>query len=141
MIFRVQDGLVFRVGRLRCIVPIAAVIETLRPLPIEPLARPDTPFVRGAAIVRGAPVPVVDVARLLQVAGDVAARFVLVRTADGRRVALLVDEVIGLGAIDASAAVPPLLRDVAASTVAHLGALDAQLAAVLDATRLVEVAA
>jgi chemotaxis signal transduction protein len=49
-----------RVGALA----VRDVRETMRPLPVEPLARAP-PFVRGLATIRGFPTPVVDFGRLL----------------------------------------------------------------------------
>ncbi len=104
----------------------------MRPLPIEPLA--GVPFVRGASIVRGAPVPVVDLAAMLGLTPREAARFVIVR-ADARRVALLVDAVLDVAELpDTLGALPPLLPSEAATAI---GRLDRALLVVLDAARLV----
>ena len=89
-------SLLVRAGPRICALSLADVVETMRPGPIEPLAgAPEV--VRGLAVIRGAPVPVVDLASLL---GDgehsVPTRFVTVRTGE-RNVALLVDEVMGIG--------------------------------------------
>ena len=107
----------------------------MRPLPIEALA--GVPFVLGASIVRGAPVPVVDVAALLGLEAGEASRFVIVR-AGGRRVALLVDAVMDVAALppEASAAMPPLLAGVSEAATA-LGRLDRALLVVLDTARVV----
>ena len=51
--------LVVMVGARACAIPLDHVAETMRPLPIEPVA--GTPgFVRGVSVIRGAPTPVVD---------------------------------------------------------------------------------
>src|SRR6185295_4576205 len=56
--------LVVTVQSLACALPIARVIETMRPLPVRRIERaPD--IVLGAAIIRGIPTPVVDASRLL----------------------------------------------------------------------------
>src|SRR5205809_310773 len=47
-----------------CALPLMHVIETMRPLPIEPMACALS-FVRGISIIRGAPTPVVDLGALL----------------------------------------------------------------------------
>jgi purine-binding chemotaxis protein CheW len=108
----------------------------MRPLPVTPLAGTPPP-VAGAAVVRGAPVPVVDLAALVG-ADRVAppARFVLLRLG-ARCAALAVDGVVGVARVD-SAAAEPLLSGAAAGAVASLGAtLDGELLVVLRAARIV----
>ena len=107
----------------------------MRPLPVAPLG--DAPaFVRGLAIVRGAPAIVVDAARLLGVAGGQATRFVIVRAGGDRRVALAVEAVLDVRpfAGDELAALPALVR---ADAIAQIGAADAGLVVVLEAARAV----
>ena len=156
------ESLLFRAGTHLCALPLAHVVETMRPLPIEPIAGGPR-FVRGLAIVRGAPVPVVDLACLLneglsareearssEEGGAPAARFVVLRVA-GRSVALVVDGVVGVRALSAEALreLPPLLReardardtgesasDVDASVIESVGTLDAELLLVLRSARL-----
>ncbi len=134
--------LVCRVGTLACAIPVAHVVETMRPLAVETVARLDTPCVIGVAVIRGAPVPVLDVALLLGVAGGERERFVVVRVDGERRVALRVDAVVGVKTLapETLAALPPLLRDVGAETVSRLGTLDLALVAMLDASRAVALA-
>src|SRR5580658_8674545 len=87
-------SLVCRVQNRRCAFPIHYVIETMRPLPSEPV--PGAPgFVDGLSIIRGGPVPVVDMARLLGSDAGQPSRFVCIRTDHGT-VALAVDEVLGV---------------------------------------------
>jgi purine-binding chemotaxis protein CheW len=126
-----------RVRTRLCALPIEHVLETMRPLPIEPLAGAPA-FVSGLAIIRGSPVPVVDAARLLGAGEGRPARFVTLQTG-GRRVALAVDGVVGVGTIPerSSHDLPPILGDVAAEFVAAIGTLDADLLLVLRAARLV----
>jgi purine-binding chemotaxis protein CheW len=119
-----MDVLLFRSRAWLCALRVEDVFETFRPLPVEPVMGAPG-FVRGAAIVRGAPTPVVDLAVLLG-ADDAAQpqslqdarglhsaaqslqeaarglqeaargrRFVAVR-AGGHRVVLEVDEVLGI---------------------------------------------
>jgi purine-binding chemotaxis protein CheW len=63
-----QSTLLCRVRERLCALPLAHVVETMRPLPIEPLGGMPG-FVQGIAIIRGAPVPVVDAGALLGSAG------------------------------------------------------------------------
>jgi purine-binding chemotaxis protein CheW len=131
--------LVTRVGGLACAFPIQHVIETMRPLPVEPIGRTDEGLasVDGLAMIRGAPVPVVDARRLLGVPGERAARFVIVRAAE-RRVAVAVDAVIAVIRIelDALAGLPPMLGGAHRDCIAAIGTRDAGLLVVLDAARL-----
>jgi purine-binding chemotaxis protein CheW len=128
--------LVCRAGTLLCALPAGSVAETMRPLPVEPL--PGLPgFVSGSSIVRGAPVPVVVLSRLLGAETPEAKRFVVVR-AGSRFVALAVDDVLGFRSLSgaAVAALPPLLGG-AGAAVTELGALDGALMAVLETARLI----
>ena len=87
-------ALVFRAGPLTCALPLDEVVETMRPLRVRSLAgTPD--FVPGISIMRGVPVPVVDMAVLLAGAPAQVSRFVAVRTHHGT-VALATGSVLGL---------------------------------------------
>lgn len=124
-------------GRI-CAIPLANVVETMRPLPTEPV--PDMPpFLHGLAVIRGAAVPVVGLGALFAVtAGASARRFVLLRL-DDRRVALAVEAVLGLCELDDAQvqSFPPLLRDARSELVATIGVRDRELLLVLQATRIV----
>ena len=129
--------LVCSVGSRRCALSIADVIETLRPLPVEHIAGAP-PFVLGVAIVRGAPVPVVDAAGLVGAEQAEVRRFVSLRCGD-RRVALAVDSVIGVselpdGALQDAAS---LLGSATPEVVGAIGALSSRLLMVLESARLV----
>jgi purine-binding chemotaxis protein CheW len=134
--------LVTRVGNLACALPIEHVIEIMRPLPIEPIARPsDHPvlvMIEGLAMIRGVPVPVIDVRRLLGATGERATRVVVIRVQD-RQLAMLVDEVCGVQHIEQEqlARLPPLLGGVNRDSISAIGARDAALLIVLDAARVV----
>src|SRR4051812_28054387 len=101
---RGQDGqlslLVCRVGSRLCGLPLAQVVETMRPLPIEPLAHLPS-FVDGLSLIRGRPVPVLDARRLMGVDGEpgVRTRFVTLELAEGSAV-LAVDAVLGVRSVD-----------------------------------------
>ena len=127
-----------RVGERRCALPIEQVVETLRPLPIDEV-RGAPSFVLGVTLLRGAPVPVVDAARLLGVvASGAPTRFVAVRVGE-RRVVLAVDEVLGIGEVPAAlrAELPPLVASIDAAAIAALASADGELLHVLEAARLV----
>jgi purine-binding chemotaxis protein CheW len=126
--------------------PLRHIVETMRPLPVEAMAGAP-PYVRGLAIIRSAPVPVVDVARLLgdesapaqaRADGGPSARFVTVKVAE-RVIALAVDGVIGARALelDSLRALPPLLRDAGADVVGSIGTLDDELLLVLRSASFV----
>ena len=135
----VSPVLVVMVGARACALPLHHVAETMRPLPIEPVA--GTPAcVCGVAVIRGAPTPVVDLKALLENCENSPSygRFVALKL-DGRQVAIGVDSVVGLRNLDSAqlGELPPLLRDVTADRVASFGTRDAQLLLVLRAARIV----
>ena len=112
----------------------------MRPLPVSAVAGAP-PFVRGVAVIRGLPVPVVDAASALGDSGEpfpLVTRFVALRIAD-RRVALGVCEVIGVREIGGEqlAELPPLLATASEHVVAAMGTLDSELLMVLRAGKLV----
>jgi purine-binding chemotaxis protein CheW len=123
--------LVVRAGALRCALPVECVEETLRLPPLLRLAGlPD--FVLGAALLRGAPAPVVDLARLLggESAAD-ASRAVLLRAGSGR-IALAVSELLGVRELPReSVELPPLLQGARPELVQALAKLDDALLIVL----------
>lgn len=135
----ISPVLVVMVGARACAFPLQHVAETMRPLPIEPIA--GTPgFVRGVAVIRGLPTPVVDLKALLENSDNSPSygRFVTLKY-DTRRVVIGVDSVVGLRNLDSAqlAELPPLLRDVTADLIESFGTLDAQLLLVLHAARIV----
>lgn len=136
-----QDGrllsLLCRVRSILCALPLEHVEETMRPLPVEPIQGVPS-FVRGLAVVRGVPTPVVDAASLLNGDGSQATRFVTVRTGT-RRVVLTVDAVVGVIEIppDAVDGLPPLFQSHGLDAISAIGALDADLLLVLRSTRLI----
>lgn len=132
-----RSALLFRAGERTYALNLQHVLEIMRPLPVDAVA--GTPgFVEGLSIVRGAPIPVVSLASLLAGSGRTATRFVVVRAGE-RRVALAVDEVLGVFDLDPATLhdLPPLVQNAAAGTVEAIGALDAQLLFVLHSGNIV----
>jgi purine-binding chemotaxis protein CheW len=120
----------------RCAVPVAATIETLRPLPLERL--PGAPRgILGVSIIRGATVPVVDMAALFDEPEGSASRWVLVRAGE-RRLGLAVSRLIGVCEIDEAAEVlgPAGAALVAAPFVTAVATHAGRLLAVLDVARI-----
>jgi purine-binding chemotaxis protein CheW len=130
-------SLICRVLDRVCALPLASVIETMRPLPIEPLPGVPRP-VAGVALIRGATVPVVDLGWVLSEKASSPTRFVTMHV-DGRQVALAVESVVGVRAIPDGALreLPPLLQDASSQAIAAIGTLDAELLVVLGGGRLV----
>jgi purine-binding chemotaxis protein CheW len=130
-------SLVFSAGAMACAVPLVHVVEVMRPLPIDPVAG-SPPFVLGLSLIRGGPVPVVDLRALMGMgrAHDVA-RFVSLKL-EQRRVALAVEAVEGTCELEASrlGEMPPLLRGARADVVDSIGVVDARLLVVLRASRI-----
>ena len=133
-----SSWLLCRAGAGLCALPLEHVVEIMRALPVEAVAVP-SPCLRGLSIIRGQPVPVVDLGMLLGEPSCEAARLVAV-TVGGRPVALAVTAVLGVRTLDPttlSSALPPLLRDAAGDAVSAIGTLDAELLFLLQAGRLV----
>jgi purine-binding chemotaxis protein CheW len=109
------------------------VVETMRPLPVEPIAGVPS-FVRGVSIIRGVPTPVVDLGEVLGALGGVAERLVTLRLGN-RLVALSVDAVLGVRDLDLSTIqeLPPLLRGAPQDVIDAIGTLDDEVLMVLRA--------
>lgn len=132
-----RAGLVLAVatGDRVATLPVESVVEVFRPLPILPVEGAAA-HVLGAAIVRGDPVPVVDLAGLLGAPGGEPGRFVTVRA--GRRVvALVVDRVLGLRPASELGRPSPLLEAALGPAVEAIGAIDGDLLATLRPARIV----
>jgi len=130
--------LLVRIPGAVCGLMVCDVIETMRPLPVEPLANmPD--FVRGITLIRGAAVPVIELAAVFDGHSSApVARFVAVRAGE-RCVALAVESVIGVTELDQSRFedLPPLLKSARTEAIQAIGTLDAELLVLLRASRLV----
>jgi len=129
--------LMCRVGDRLLAVPLACVVETMRPLPLRAFAGAPR-FILGVSVIRGAVVPVIDVASVLGVQDARPARFVTVRL-DDRIVALALDAVLGVRTLDDATLhdVPPLLGALDQAVLAAIGTLDSGLLLVLRDARLV----
>jgi chemotaxis signal transduction protein len=126
-----EDALVVRAGAWTCALPLPEVVETMRELPCLP-CKGAPGWVRGASIVRGVPVAVVDLAAFLGSKGSLdAGRFVTVRTGESR-VALRVDAVLGIRPIPAGTQRSRLLDGAAAAHSEELATLDGHLLALLE---------
>jgi purine-binding chemotaxis protein CheW len=120
-----------------CAIPILHVVETLRPMPTTPI--PGAPsFVDGLAIIRGEPVPVMDLSRFLGATTAHPTRLVCLRT-NGGRVALAVEEVQGLRSIASKSShpLPPLMQCADSQVIAAIGMLDAKLLLIMQTARLI----
>ncbi len=134
-----NSALLLRVPGAVCAFPIGEVIETMRPLPIEPLANlPD--FMYGVALIRGSVVPVIDLKAVFEAhALGPPKRFVTIRVGE-RCVALAVQSVVGvvdLGKYTLEE-MPPLLKSARTDVIQAIGALDSELLMVLRTSRLVQ---
>jgi len=131
------SALLFRAGGRTCALNLLHVLEIMRPLPVDEVA--NTPgFVRGLSLIRGAPTPVVSLASLFAGPCGPPTRFVVVRAGE-RRVALAVDEVLGVFGLDSATlhTLPPLVQNAAADILETVGALDAQFLFVLNSGNIV----
>lgn len=137
----VHHVLIAQVGTLACAIPVEHVVETMRPLPVEPLGH-GAAYVRGVAVIRGAPTIVIDAAVLFGQASKTSAgarsRFVVVRVA-ANTAALFVDSVSEVRAIAQAelGALPPLARAASSDVIAAIAAVDSGLVVVLEAAKLV----
>lgn len=91
----ILDGLLLRVGGQVFVLSLTSILETLRPSHTDL----ETVFGRGELVmVRGKPVPLMRLHRLLDLSHapvDPAEAMVILVEHDGKRLALLVDELLG----------------------------------------------
>lgn len=132
-----DSSLICSVRGVLLALPLASVVETMRPLRTEAVAGVPSP-VRGLAIIRGVPTAVVDLGWVLAGEASNSGRFVTVKVGP-RRVALAVDTVIGVRAIPQHtlSELPPLLSDANTDAVTAVATLDHQLLLALEAARLI----
>ncbi len=130
--------LVCRVGALSCALPLESVSETMRRLPTEYLAGMP-PFLDGVARIRGAPVPIVNLAKLLGTELSVDRHQLVLLKLEERNVAFSVDRVIGVRTLDAAmaqAVLPPLLRSASLEYVRAIDATDSRLLLLLEQSQI-----
>jgi purine-binding chemotaxis protein CheW len=115
-------SLVFGVGDLLCALALRDVVETIRPLPVQPLAGASD-ILLGVSVIRGLAVPVVDTARLLGARVERPCRFVTTRTE-----AYATGPVIGVLPVepDSSRLPPAMLAAAATHLVVAVGVLDSR---------------
>jgi purine-binding chemotaxis protein CheW len=129
---------VFYADGRRCALPVSAIAEVMRPL--RPDAVPGAPdYVKGAAMIRGVPTPVIDLGTLLSGRSlEQPGRMIAMKVNDVRRAALLADGVLGLcNGAELLPGSAPLLENCASEVIAQLGKLDGALLTVLRAGRIV----
>lgn len=141
----VKRLLVCRAGAKVCGFPLERVLETMRPLPVEPFAQMPE-FVLGVAVIRGRATAVIDARQLLGSPSDRPPERYVTLGFDAhaeRSAAFALDSVLGVREVDASAlgAWPRLLGDARGDVVQRLGALDSELFLVLEHARLLPEAA
>jgi purine-binding chemotaxis protein CheW len=131
---RLQVLVVASAGRA-CALPIRHVREIMRPLPIEPFKAAPA-FVLGVSVIRGATLPVVDLALLLgaERTHSSRGRYVTLKL-DSRDVALSVGEVFGIRELHESElqTLPGLVDNGASGLVESLSTHDSHLLRVLRA--------
>jgi purine-binding chemotaxis protein CheW len=132
-----QFMLVFEARRHLCAMPAEQVVETLRPLAVEPLAAAHD-FILGLSAIRDRSVPVVDVGALLGTGGERnCTRFIVLRVEE-RFVALAVEAVLGVRKVASRSLqdLPPLLGEASTAHITSIGALDSAFLLVLRAGRV-----
>lgn len=135
-----EHVLVVQSGTWLCAIPLAEVRETMRRLPIRPVAG-SPPFVRGLALVRGAYIPVIDLRVLLGQSAEndqnTGHFFVTVQFGD-QRAALETDAVIGAQHIPLNVLepLPSLLSEAMSTFVEKLGSLNQKHLAFCSAVKL-----
>jgi purine-binding chemotaxis protein CheW len=129
---RTKKALIVGLKGCVCAVPLTHVIETMRPLPVEPISGVPS-FVRGISIIRGIPTPVIDLGAVVGTPSEGAERFVTLRVGE-RQVALSLDVVLGVRDLDGGVMIvelPPLLQRTSEDILETIGTLDQQVLLVL----------
>lgn len=129
-----------------CALPLAHVLETMRPQPLATIPG-SPPYVCGLAMIRGEAIPTLDLACLMGLPGTASGRFITIQRHDHQHaggkpaVALAVQAVHGVRQVAAAElhALPSLLRESDADLVSAISAKDAELLMVLDSIRLLSL--
>jgi purine-binding chemotaxis protein CheW len=132
-----QSVLVVAAGSRRCALPLDGVDEVLRPLATQALPG-SFAALRGLSVIRGAALPVIDLAALLD--GDLGRpeRFVVVDCGQ-RRAALAVESVPGLRLVrrEAAPGLSSLFEEARGGLVAGVSVTDQDLLWILNLPRLI----
>jgi purine-binding chemotaxis protein CheW len=131
------DWLLCRIGERLLAVPLAAVLETMRPMPVASITGAP-PFVLGVSTIRGEVLPVIDTAALLGAGDCPVTRFVTITTG-ARALALAVGSVLGIRRLTDGdlRELPPLLHSIDRVMLSAIGILDEGLLLALDHSHLV----
>jgi purine-binding chemotaxis protein CheW len=131
-----MHALLVRVAGRICAIPVAHVLETMRPLAIDSLTGLPS-WISGVSVIRGAPTPVVSLSALFGETGAPPGRFVVARAGE-RRIALAVDTVLGVFnlAQDTVGPLPPLVQHAAGDAIGALGSIDKELLLILNSAKM-----
>lgn len=135
----VQRFLLCRLGTSWCALGLQGLGEVMRPQPVDPVAGlPE--FLDGLAIIRGTPLPVVNLPKLLCGAASTPCdqeRFVTAES-DGQQLALRVDEVAGIVPLQSDIwnRLPSLWDGLQSRQLAALGSHQGQLVMLLRRANL-----
>jgi purine-binding chemotaxis protein CheW len=129
--------LIARARAAHCAMPLAHVVEIMRPLPIDPIAKAPS-FMLGVAVVRGRATPVIDCGAFLQERALAAhTRWASVRCGD-RSAVLAFEAILGVRELPVHGDdLPPLLSGAPSELLSGLALLDRSLLLVLHGSRLV----
>jgi purine-binding chemotaxis protein CheW len=128
--------LIARARAVSCALPLAYVVEIMRPLAVDRIANAPS-FMLGVAVVRGAPVPVIDCGAFVQGGASAAhTRWASVRAGE-RSAVIAFEEILGVRSLPRdNASLPPLLSSAPSEVLAGLALLDRKLLLVLHGSRL-----
>jgi len=133
----ILDGLLLRVGAQRFVLPLVSIMESIAP------RREQLRQVAGGGeviVLRGEPLPVVRLSRLLGIdrESDAAAGLAVIVENRGKRLALLVDELLGQQQVVIKSLETNFRKVEGAAGATILG--DGQPALILDVTAIAEMA-
>lgn len=126
-------------GSTVCALPVDTVVETMRPLVLEPVQGAPA-AVLGLSVIRGTPIPVVDLCRTLgKEPNGPPGRYVVLKLAQERRAALAVDSVLGVEKLDVSKLdqLPPLVASADSEMISAIGWRDHHFLQILQTGRII----